>query len=108
MEGFVDVIDAETLLTKGRHLFQIEKRFMTLFVVDKEIFAVDELCPHRAGPLSEGSCEGHSIVCPWHGAKFDLRSGNVISGPAPRGLRTYKICLENGRVYVEKPTFQTA
>ncbi len=43
--------------------------------VEGEIFALDNLCPHRAGPLGEGWVEGNAVVCPWHAWAFDVKTG---------------------------------
>lgn len=43
--------------------------------IDGELSALDNLCPHRAGPLGEGWLEGKAVVCPWHAWAFDVRTG---------------------------------
>jgi len=50
-------------------------RVLALFNLQGEFFAVDNTCPHRGGPLGEGHLDGDVVVCPWHGWRFDLRSG---------------------------------
>lgn len=65
------------------------------------LHAVDELCPHRGGPLSEGTLEGTTLACPWHGAKFDILTGAVVAQPAPRGLKRYPVTVEGDDVVVD-------
>ena len=50
-------------------------RVLALFHVEGKYFALDNSCPHRGGPLGEGHLDGGVVVCPWHGWRFDLRSG---------------------------------
>ncbi|MCX7886099.1 MAG: non-heme iron oxygenase ferredoxin subunit [Verrucomicrobiae bacterium] len=50
-------------------------REIALFNVDGKFYALDNACPHRGGPLGKGRLEDHEIVCPWHGWRFDVRSG---------------------------------
>jgi NAD(P)H-dependent nitrite reductase small subunit len=50
-------------------------REIALFNVDGKFHAVDNLCPHRGGPLAEGVLEGNVVVCPWHGWRFDVLTG---------------------------------
>jgi uncharacterized membrane protein/nitrite reductase/ring-hydroxylating ferredoxin subunit len=53
--------------------------------------AFQEVCTHRYGPLSEGKIENGQVVCPWHGSRFDTKSGKVTRGPAKVDLRTFPI-----------------
>ena len=55
---------------------------MTLTRSNGQLYAVQEFCTHRCGPLSEGAVCDNQITCPWHGSRFDLRTGAVVEGPA--------------------------
>jgi len=63
-----------------------------------EVFALDGRCPHRGGPLAEGTVEGCAIRCPWHGFRYDVRTGEPLFpdawGPAP----SYAVRVANGQV----------
>src|SRR5690349_13020773 len=50
---------------------------IAIFNVDGTLYAIDDTCTHRGGPLSEGVVEGTKVTCPWHGAVFDVTSGTV-------------------------------
>jgi nitrite reductase/ring-hydroxylating ferredoxin subunit/uncharacterized membrane protein len=65
------------------------------------IFAFEDHCTHRGGPLSDGAIVGCAVQCPWHGSQFDIRSGRIIAGPAEEHLRTYKVEVRAGEVYVK-------
>lgn len=58
------------------------------------LFAVDNLCTHAAARLCEGRLKGNRILCPLHGAGFDVRDGSVLSRPASEPLRCYPLCLD--------------
>ncbi|MDQ3932486.1 MAG: Rieske 2Fe-2S domain-containing protein [Actinomycetota bacterium] len=65
------------------------------------LYAIEAFCTHAAGPLGEGRLTSdHCIVCPWHGATFDARSGQVLRGPARKALRTYVTVVEDGTVFI--------
>src|SRR5579871_2497859 len=68
--------------------------------VDGVFFAVENECTHRGCMLSDGEVDGYEVLCPCHGATFDLRTGAVLGGPAPEPLRVYKTHVENGLVEV--------
>ena len=56
---------------------EVEDKKIALFNIDGSYYAIDDTCTHRGGPLSEGSVEGTVVTCPWHGARFDVTSGEV-------------------------------
>jgi len=64
---------------------------------------VDNRCTHLEMPLEEGRVIGGQIICPFHGACFNLRTGAAVSGPAVSPLVTHNVRVEEGRVYVELP-----
>lgn len=68
--------------------------------VDAGYFAVSNRCTHAAWPLAAEPLEGTEIHCTMHGARFDLRDGCPIAGPASRPLATYPVELRDGEVYV--------
>ena len=71
-----------------------------------EIFAVENKCPHRQGPLSEGIVGDGKVVCPLHGHKFDLRTGK--GSEAQECLKVFLAWEEKGDVLMEwTPSFET-
>ncbi len=64
-----------------------------------ELAAVDNVCPHRAGPLSEGWLEDGKVVCPWHAWAFDLKSGECLEERSQ--VKVYAVRREGDEVFVE-------
>ncbi len=62
------------------------------------VYAVDNLCTHAAARMSEGKLKACRILCPLHGAAFDVRDGSVLSKPAREPLGTYAVKVEDGQV----------
>lgn len=62
--------------------------------------AVDNLCPHREGPLSEGWIEGNAVVCPWHSWAFDLQTG-AAEPPERARVDVFPVRVEGDDVLVE-------
>lgn len=65
------------------------------------IFAVQAMCSHALKPLCGGKVRGGRLLCPHHGAAFELRDGSALSAPARRPLKTYPVRIEDGRVLVD-------
>ncbi|MCC2627002.1 MAG: Rieske (2Fe-2S) domain protein [Thermomicrobiales bacterium] len=64
------------------------------------IQAIGATCPHLGGPLDEGTIEGDTVTCPWHGSVFSLDDGSLIHGPAMMPVAAYEVRVEDGRVAI--------
>lgn len=67
---------------------------------DGEVFAVQDRCPHRGGPLSQGIVHGRSVTCPLHGLRVDLTSGEAIA-PDTGCARRYEVRIDGGSVLLQ-------
>jgi nitrite reductase/ring-hydroxylating ferredoxin subunit len=76
-----------------------EKR-IALFRHQGEVFALDETCPHRGGPLHDGRIDRGVVLCPWHQWQFDLRTGCSPLNPLSR-VRFYSVRVEGADVWLE-------
>jgi len=65
-----------------------------------ELLALDNICPHRQGPLGQGWIEGEAVICPWHSWAFNLRTG-VSEYPANERVSVFPIKIDGGEVLVE-------
>ena len=74
---------------------------IAVFNVDGTYYAVGDTCTHRGGPLSEGEVQGTTVTCPWHRAQYDLQTGKVMSPPAPQGVHSYKVVVEDEDIKIE-------
>ena len=81
----------------------VEGRAVALFNVDGTYYAIADTCTHRGGPLSEGAVEGTVVTCPWHGATFDVTTGDVLRPPAAEGVAHYNVQVDGDDIKVESP-----
>src|ERR1700733_15523051 len=65
-----------------------------------EFFAIGATCSHYNGPLAEGLVVGDTVRCPWHHARFSLRSGEAIGAPAFNPVSCWRIERRDGKVFV--------
>ena len=77
MPGFIKVATTSELASGQGKVVDVEGRSVALFNLNGEYFALDNICPHRGGPLGEGyiDCANHTVQCPWHGWTFSVTSG---------------------------------
>ena len=74
---------------------------VAIFNSNGEFHAIGDTCTHRGGPLSQGKVEGMVVTCPWHGAKYDIRTGKVLSPPAPADVRSYRVVVDGDDLKIE-------
>jgi nitrite reductase/ring-hydroxylating ferredoxin subunit/uncharacterized membrane protein len=67
-----------------------------------QFYAISATCSHAGGPLDEGSLEGDVVQCPWHGSRFCMRDGRVLTGPATAKAPRYDVRVRNGQVEVKR------
>lgn len=91
-------------LPNGERLFvEIGDKPMVVFNIAGQYFAIGDVCTHDDGPLGDGDLEGHNIVCPRHGAEFDVRTGQVMSMPAVVDIPAYPVRIQDGNLLVGIP-----
>jgi ferredoxin-NADP reductase len=73
-------------------------------MVQGKVYALDAVCSHEGGPLEEGTLNGFEIECPWHGSKFDVRTGEVRSPPADTPQSVYEVKVENNDILIRRST----
>jgi nitrite reductase/ring-hydroxylating ferredoxin subunit/uncharacterized membrane protein len=65
-------------------------------------YAISATCPHAGGPLDEGTLVGDVVECPWHGSRFCMRDGRVLTGPATVNAPRYDVRVRSGQVEVKR------
>lgn len=83
-----------------RLFFEIDGQSIVLFATQEGYFATGDVCSHDGGVIGDGELEGFEIVCPRHGARFDIRSGKVLSLPAVKNIPYYPVREVDGMVEV--------
>jgi chlorite dismutase len=110
-EGWLDVLALDELPDGDTARVYYAGQQIALFNVGGEIYALSNRCSHARGPLSEGEVHGAecSVVCPWHYAKFDLKTGQVIDGVATQAVPSYEVRVRGETIYIrEKRSEQVA
>ncbi len=99
----IDYRKAATLgeLPEGTNLFvEVDDQPVALFRIEGQVYAIDDVCTHDGGPLADGKLHGFEIECDRHGARFDIRTGSVISMPAVENVRAHHVKIEGDTIFV--------
>jgi len=91
-------------LPNGERLFvDIGDTPLVIFNIAGGFYAISDVCSHDDGPVGDGDLEGFNIVCPRHGAEFDVRNGQVRSMPAVVDIPAYPVQVRDGVIYLGVP-----
>ena len=94
------VIKSSKLLERIPQKVTVGDINLALFRVEKIVYALDDLCTHAEASLSEGEIFDCKIECPLHGAEFDLKSGEAVTPPATKDVKTYETVEKDGWIYI--------
>ncbi len=102
MPEFVSVARVSDVSDPGSMLVEVSDRLIVLIHASGHWYALDDVCTHDGGPLSDGPVdpEGGTIACPRHGAKFNIKTGAAETMPATKPTVAHEVKLEGDRVLV--------
>jgi NAD(P)H-dependent nitrite reductase small subunit len=100
MANFVKVAEFGDLPDDTGMVVEAGGQEIALFKVGVEVYALENECPHREGPIGEGELEDDVVTCPWHAWQVNVRTGEVVYDPR-LCAKTFRCRVEDGAVYVE-------
>ena len=96
-----DLGSIDSIPKRGARTVRTPHREIAVFrTASDEFFALENRCPHKGGPLSEGIVHGRKVACPLHNWIIDLESGDA-TGADQGCARSFPVKLENGRIYLD-------
>lgn len=107
MSNWIDIAGLEDIPPRGARVVKTALGCVAVFrTASDEVFALDNACPHKAGPLAEGIVHGRSVTCPLHNWVISLETG-MAQGADKGRVATYPARLEQGRILLDR-TFLAA
>lgn len=101
MTGWTDIGALDDIPERGARVVRTHLGCVAIFrTITGEVFAIDDACPHKGGPLSEGIVHGRSVTCPLHNMVLRLDTGQA-EGAAAGSVATYPVRVEGGRILLE-------
>jgi nitrite reductase (NADH) small subunit len=101
-QDWVDIGAIADIPLRGARVVKSATGCIAVFrTADNEAFAIDDACPHKAGPLSQGIVHGRAVTCPLHNWVIALDSGAAQGADSGR-VRTYSLRIESGRLLLDR------
>jgi 3-phenylpropionate/trans-cinnamate dioxygenase ferredoxin component len=102
MSDFVPVAKVSEIPDPGTLLVEVEERLVVVIHAAGHFYALDDVCTHDGGPLSEGPVDpaGRTIACPRHGAKFDIQTGAALTMPATKPTVAHEVKVDGDQLFV--------
>lgn len=99
---WIDAASADDLAEQTPLIVEVDDSPVVVVRCGAQFFAVEDRCTHDGEPLGGAEVEDCQIVCPRHGARFCLRTGEALTPPAYEPLRKYEVRAENGRIFLKR------
>jgi len=106
MNDFVKVAQTNDIQPSHMKFVQVADEDICLVNINGKFYAISNVCTHEGGPLADGTLEGYQVECPWHGSKFDVRTGEVTAPPASVPVPTYEVRVDGNNILLKKRTKQ--
>jgi len=100
VSDWVDVVDVNELPGGSSCVVDIDGAMIAVFNLDGKFYAIEDLCTHDGGELASGDLEGEEIVCPRHGARFNIKTGEVTAPPAYEAVATFPVRIQANKIQV--------
>jgi len=100
MSDWVDVARVDEFPPGQRRIVNADDVLIAVFNLDGQFYAIEDVCTHDGGPLAEGEVEGDQVICPRHGARFCIKTGEPLTPPAYEPATIFPVRVENGIVQV--------
>lgn len=102
MGDYVEVAERKDIQPSTMKAVEVNGEKVCIANVEGKYYAIGNVCTHLGGPLAEGKLEGYEVQCPWHGSRFDIRTGKVTRPPATRPEPIYEIKVDDDSIFVKK------
>jgi 3-phenylpropionate/trans-cinnamate dioxygenase ferredoxin subunit len=100
---FIEIAPLESLPPGERLFIEVNGIPIVIFNIAGKLFAIGDVCTHDNGPLGDGKVEGNEVICPRHGARFDLLTGKALTLPAVVDIPAYKVQVNGGMIEIKVP-----
>lgn len=104
---FIAVAATDELANGERLFLEIDGEPIVLFNIAGLYFAIGDVCSHDDGPLGDGDLDGMEVICPRHGARFDVHTGKALSLPAVVDIPAFPVRVKDDQIEIGLPIEET-
>jgi glycine betaine catabolism B len=101
-DDFVIVANTKDILPSQMKEVQADGQNICIANIEGNYYAINNICTHEGGPLADGTLQGYEVECPWHGSKFDIRTGELTNPPANEPEPAYEVKVDGNNILVRK------
>lgn len=100
MADWVDVAGADEIPPGAFKVIEVDGAMVAVFNLNGEFYAIDNVCTHDGGTLTGGELSGDEVICPRHGARFNIKTGAVAAPPAYEPVHRFPLRVRDERIQV--------
>ncbi len=100
MSEWLDVTRADNLKPGQCKMVDVDDVMVAVYNINGSYYAIEDTCTHDGGELASGSIEGDEVICPRHGARFCIRTGEALTAPAYEDVDCYPVRVQDGVIQV--------
>lgn len=100
MANWINVAPLSEFPMGSRRTIDVDGKAIIIFNHEGNFFAIEDRCSHDDSPLHEGEIEGDEIICPWHGARFCIKTGKVTEPPAYEDIESYETRINDNMLQI--------
>lgn len=100
MSDWVNVADKDEMPPGACRVVDVDDVMVAVYNLDGEFYAIEDICTHDGGELASGEIEGDQVICPRHGARFCIKTGEVLAPPAYEDVETFPTRVQDDKVQV--------
>lgn len=100
MTDWIDVCEDKALANKENIIVDVDGTEVAIFNIDGQFYAIEDVCTHDGAEIASGELDGDEIICPRHGARFCVKTGEVKCAPAYENVDSFPVRVEKGRLQV--------
>ncbi|MFN3134185.1 MAG: Rieske (2Fe-2S) protein [Candidatus Kryptonium sp.] len=101
VEGYIEIASVDEIKSGELKVFEVNGESIILINLNGEFFAYKNQCSHMELELSDAEITGEILTCPWHGAQFNIRTGDVVRLPASEPLERYEVKIQDGKIFIK-------
>jgi 3-phenylpropionate/trans-cinnamate dioxygenase ferredoxin component len=99
MSQWIKVCDVDAMAPGEHQVVDADGTAIAVFNIDGHYYAIEDLCTHDGGELAGGGLDGYEVICPRHGARFDVRTGAVCAPPAYSATACFPVRVDEHGVW---------